>query len=176
MRSLLPIHGRNHRPGGSDPIYPEGTDAIRFNVENGPLSPSNYLHITTTDEVDFTVGYRYTVTASDRIRFFSQGSGSENSDMDLEGPDIFLRGQHSSSQYAQFTLQGSSPQSRLFVTDGSTGGDITIEANGELALVADNADVTINALGDIIMSTLPTSDPGRSGALWNSSGTIKISP
>lgn len=30
--------------------------------------------------------------------------------------------------------------------------------------------------GVIVLQNLPTADPGISGALWNSSGTLKISP
>jgi len=45
------------------------------------------------------------------------------------------------------------------------GGKITI---GGVAL-------TCNAAGNLIATGLPTADPGVVGALWNSSGTLRVS-
>lgn len=38
------------------------------------------------------------------------------------------------------------------------------------------AEVTLDAAGNIVMGSLPASDPGVSGALWNNSGVMNISP
>lgn len=38
-----------------------------------------------------------------------------------------------------------------------------------------NGSITLDVKNNIIMSGLPTGDPGSAGALYNSSGTIKIS-
>lgn len=49
---------------------------------------------------------------------------------------------------------------------GISGGNVTISGGG---------DTTITPDGNIIMSGLPTSDPTVAGALWNDSGTLKVS-
>ena len=48
-------------------------------------------------------------------------------------------------------------------------------ANMALFLAANSTDRMIIRGTNIIMPTLPTSDPGISGALWNDAGTLKIS-
>ena len=63
--------------------------------------------------------------------------------------------------------------------ENSGSGDLNIEASGTGNLIIEQTgtgDIRLDASGNIIFSGLPTSDPGVSGALWNSSGTLKVSP
>ena len=44
-----------------------------------------------------------------------------------------------------------------------------------IEIVSSAGSITLSAGGNIALTGLPTSDPGSAGALYNSSGTIKIS-
>ena len=44
-----------------------------------------------------------------------------------------------------------------------------------IEIVSSAGSITLSAGGNITLTGLPTSDPGSAGALYNSSGTIKIS-
>ena len=44
-----------------------------------------------------------------------------------------------------------------------------------IEIVSSAGSITLSASGNITLTGLPTSDPGSAGALYNSSGTIKIS-
>lgn len=44
-----------------------------------------------------------------------------------------------------------------------------------IEIVSSAGSITLNAGGNITLTGLPTSDPGSAGALYNGSGTIKIS-
>jgi hypothetical protein len=59
------------------------------------------------------------------------------------------------------------------------GRDLIVSANRDVTVGGDR-DVTIAANGgglggNIILTNLPTTDPGITGALWNSAGTLRIS-
>jgi len=58
------MHGRNHRQGGSDPLFPEGEDAIRYNIRN----VGDWLSVETTT-TGFGNGMRF-IADEGQIRFF----------------------------------------------------------------------------------------------------------
>ena len=79
---------------------------------------------------------------------------------------------------------------KLLVADGDSfesvavSGNATLAANGALtvtgAAVGDTKEITFGTSklarsGNNIIATLPTSDPAVAGALWNDSGTLKVS-
>ncbi len=62
------------------------------------------------------------------------------------------------------------------------GGDISIGAGGTLAMTIDSTDQTVTVHQDltvngstVILDSLPTSDPGNDGQLWNNAGNLQIS-
>jgi hypothetical protein len=59
------------------------------------------------------------------------------------------------------------------IIDISSGSNVTVAANGNGVVHADG-DLSLTANNNTFM-TLPTSDPGILGALWNDGGTVKIS-
>ncbi len=66
----------------------------------------------------------------------------------------------------------------LHIENGGSG-DLNIEASGTGNLIIQHTgsgDISIEVgSGNLIVQGLPTSDPGVSGALWNSGGTLMIS-
>ena len=50
--------------------------------------------------------------------------------------------------------------------------DVSGEVKGTSLDINGNADISGNT---VILSNLPTSDPGNAGQLWNDEGTLKIS-
>ena len=67
-------------------------------------------------------------------------------------------------------------QEALFIGRYNVGGDFSslFEIGMGSSSATKNA-FKVTALGDIFMPEIPTSDPGIVGALWNDSGTLKIS-
>lgn len=66
-------------------------------------------------------------------------------------------------------------------SDSGAGGNTNISGGYSDSGAAGNVIITpgetnTGTQGQIIINLLPTSDPGISGALWNSAGTLKISP
>ena len=62
---------------------------------------------------------------------------------------------------------------------GGPNGSIVGTLDGTVNLNIDktgNAVFTLPAGKTLVIKTLPTADPGVSGALWNSAGTVKVSP
>lgn len=74
------------------------------------------------------------------------------------------------------------------IDDGTVGIGISELSSGPISIVADgggpilitglgagNITITINT-GNLIFQSLPTSDPGVSGAVWNNGGVLNVSP
>ena len=79
---------------------------------------------------------------------------------------------------------------KVLVADGDSfesvalSGNATLAANGALtvtgAAVGDTKEIAFGTSklarsGNNVIATLPASDPGVAGALWNDSGTLKVS-
>ena len=68
-----------------------------------------------------------------------------------------------------FTPHGTASSEKISLTNTSG------NANNSILIKSKAGGITLDASGNIILTGLPTSDPGTDGALYNSSGTIKIS-
>ena len=68
-----------------------------------------------------------------------------------------------------FTPHGTAGSEKISLTNTSG------TAANAIEIVSSAGSITLNAGGNITLTSLPTSDPGSAGALYNSSGTIKIS-
>jgi len=54
---------------------------------------------------------------------------------------------------------------------------VAVDISGtDLTFLASTGNLNLNANTNIMMTTLPTSDPGVSGALWNNLGVVMVSP
>jgi hypothetical protein len=85
-------------------------------------------------------------------------------DNGASGPaDVFLEGGHDDGTGGSMYLDSGAAEAGT----GTDGGDIRIRPA---------AGAAGGRHGLIIVTGLPTSDPGVTGALWNNAGTIKISP
>lgn len=51
----------------------------------------------------------------------------------------------------------------------------TSGSNAQITLLHDSGTVVISSDGTVVLPNLPTADPLSPGALWNSSGTLKVS-
>lgn len=56
-----------------------------------------------------------------------------------------------------------------------TGNDVNVAAARDVN-VASDGDTSIDAGGNVLMASLPTIDPGVTGALWNNAGVLNVSP
>ena len=82
-----------------------------------------------------------------------------------------------------YTRNGSDTIVQMGEQDGTSDGAVkywnnTTGAWVESSLVTINPTtglVTINCTNNLVLSNLPTSDPVVAGALWNDSGTLKVS-
>jgi hypothetical protein len=75
-----------------------------------------------------------------------------------------------SQTIASTTITGGAPAFRVGTEKGSGGGtarDMELQTDGVTR-------VTLKAGGAIILSGLPTTNPGVTGQLWNDGGTLKI--
>lgn len=98
----------------------------------------------------------FTVTTKDDINLTSADRTT------ITGDEVFL-----------FGVSGSGNSLSLY-----DDGRVNLYSEGQpLELVAHLSDLNISAGGNVVFTDpLPTSDPGVSGALWNDTGTLKISP
>jgi hypothetical protein len=68
-----------------------------------------------------------------------------------------------------FTPHGTAGSEKISLTNASG------TAANAIEIVSSAGSITLSASGNITLTGLPTSDPGSEGALYNDSGTIKIS-
>jgi hypothetical protein len=151
------IHGRDHAPGGADPI-PFTPGGIQFDTYP---QDGQWLYIETagTDTSPSGFGVEIYDPSGNGINLGASGGG-----------DIELRATGGGATRIRSTDQ-------VDVHDENTtpgGGGVDIQSL--------RSDVTIRTghyftglVGYLILTGLPTSDPGVTGAVWNDSGTLKIS-
>ena len=68
-----------------------------------------------------------------------------------------------------FTPHGTAGSEKISLTNTSG------TAANAIEIVSSAGSITLSASGNITLTGLPKSDPGSAGALYNASGTIKIS-
>ena len=68
-----------------------------------------------------------------------------------------------------FTPHGTAGSEKISLINSSGTSSNAIE------IVCSSGSITLSAGGNIVLTGLPITDPGSAGALYNSSGTIKIS-
>jgi hypothetical protein len=171
----------------------------RYQFDTDPQA-GTWLYVETTGNAGAPHGYGLEVVSEERMHFHSNSS-----DIDIEAPGGQVTVQSISgtgSGFVQIESDGSvntaAENDFATLTDGA-GGQFTVRSGihpilsayegggtefympevgdyvafyGETAtaLKVDRADNAVN------MPSLPTSDPGVSGQLWNSGGTVKVSP
>lgn len=175
------IHARDHEHGGADPTlihYEDVGDAgtgggggIQFDTDP---QVGGYLRITTDgspatlgsnaiyiDNSDPDNGMRIKNDSNSTFVVENDGDGEMSIYDNHAGLNIFSG--------LGIVVQGDGANGVVITTTGS--GDLQITATG-------GTNVVIDAEGsaNIVLLSLPTSDPSVSGAIWNDSGTLKISP
>ena len=72
---------------------------------------------------------------------------------------------------------GSNAANLQFGTGDSPGGNVkvTILGDGNVGIGTADPSKKLHVVGTVMFASLPTSDPGVTGELWNDGGTIKIS-
>jgi hypothetical protein len=144
------MHGLTHRKGGPDPI--PGGDGIQFDIDN----VGGTLRIETED----------TLTGDpdgDAIRVIADTGDIA---LDATGHDIKANAANDLRWFAGRDVTVSADR------------DVFVNTDRDIGLVAD-AEILIHAgvvAGLLKLVGLPTTDPGVSNAVWNDSGTLKISP
>jgi hypothetical protein len=84
-------------------------------------------------------------------------------DLDLNGHAITIGGSPMIDAYGNINSNSVS----------TAGGSAAMRGDGSASF--GNSAVQIDSFGQIILSNLPTTDPGNYGQLWNSGGTLKVS-
>lgn len=176
QRQVLRIHGRTHLPGGSDPIL--GIGGLQYGGDDTPTYGPNNVGDWLSVEAS---GIGGTVNAA--IAFIIDNNGgfyvNDNGDGGININDHGAGG-------VQIQADGSGPINlfneggpiKLETTDEH---EIELQSAGGIALQDTNTDgdggisLEVQVGNFITFAALPTSDPGVSGAIWNSSGTLKIS-
>jgi len=134
--------------------------SINLKADNGSGGLTTYLKIWGQYEVvqglkDIKVGDNVKFVAGDGVdlQIYHDGSNSE------------IRNANGHLKIRNFA----DDSDIIFETDDGSGGNTTY-------LQLDGSEVSTKILTQkVIMSNLPTSDPGNSGQLWNDNGTLKIS-
>lgn len=170
-------HGRRHGPGGSDPLVP---GAIVYDFEN----VGDWLYVTTTG-AGGPNGNGIEFEADSAAMFLHTSGNTGDGTIDIAALNLSPNGGGSPdgsdvNVTASLDFNLLAGQDINIRTDASgdypgTGRDVNVNAARDINTNADG-DVNIDAGGNITMPTLPISDPGLSGALWNDSGTVKVSP
>lgn len=150
------LHAHDHQHGGADPVRitwestgGAGTGGgIQFDIDN----IGGTLRVETTDTLTGLptgVGIRF---ITDSGTFYVSSARDVN--MDAVQDILFFPG-------------------RDFVASANR--DASVTADRDVVLKAAGVSGTPGVDGNIILSALPTSDPGVSGALWNNGGTLMVS-
>lgn len=165
------MHGRDHAPDGADPIPAAAGDGIQFDTDP---QTGVYLWVQTTG-TDPGTGRGINLMSDTAIQV--DGSAvqvyAETDDVEINSVthDVNIGATHNVLATAGHDL--------IWTADR----DASVSSDRDATWAA-HRDVTVQAAfggaagvdGNIILLHLPTSDPGVSGALWNSAGTLKISP
>jgi hypothetical protein len=171
------IHGRDHAPGGADPIPFTPADGIRFDTApqaggylltttEGPLGIRlNATGEGTGSSGDITI---WTSETSDPTAPPGGDAGSIEIFADGGGVDMFTVGGGALNVFTDTDGEGSGSGDLNLGTKGHS--DIVADAGGSIYLRAGH-----HGTGNIVLLFLPTSDPGVTGALWNNGGTLSIS-
>lgn len=133
---------------------------IRYDFPN----TGSWLDVTATGEAPNGVSVDFDVQGDGGFTVFNEGVGGiAFIDQNTAGITIHSTG-------GEVSIESGSPTDVLLIKDGG-GAGVVIEG--------DPSDITIDpgSTGhNLFLGSLPTSDPGLSGAVWNSGGTLMISP
>jgi hypothetical protein len=176
-RAQIGKHGRDHRPDGLDPLT---GGYIAFDVHNS----GDWLAVTTNSTGGFGgAGIQFQALGAFTSMFFKTddlGTG-ELGEFDFQA----------NGAQADFTFRGDrdfnvdvSEDINLNATRtdpwGRTGRDVNISANRDVNIGSvGGGEVNVGAFHTLpagVFITLPNTDPGVSGALWNNSGIVSVSP
>jgi hypothetical protein len=148
------VHGRDHEHGGADPTRIHWEDVggagtgggLQFDVVN----TGGWLSIETTGTSDG-------LPTGDGIAVVADAGDLT---LNAQAQDVTVIAGRDVKEFP----------ARDYVV--SAGRDVTIGADRDLVFRADTDNDTV---GLIILSGLPTTNPGVAGAIWNDAGTLKIS-
>lgn len=183
-------HGRRHAVGGSDPI--PGASGIQFDIAN----IGDWLDVQTTDTGGGGWGIRLWSQGDGGFGIFDTDAGITIEELGagllqiIGGTGGVLISEGTGAGGISIENLGDAP---LYLQAAGTGGmELEDDAHGSsgidifsrfsgISLTAsrdgDSGDLSLDAInGNILMASLPTSDPGVSGALWNLAGIMQISP
>jgi hypothetical protein len=151
------IHGRDHAPGGADPIPGlGGGGGIQFDTDN----QGGFLYVQTND-IDTAgsgVGLCLFDDSGGGIQVQASGGGSVEV-RTTGGGDTIIR------STGTVRVQDENTGAGAGVLISSLRSHVTIATGQQLSGTA----------GYLILDGLPTSDPGVPGAVWNDGGTLKVS-
>ena len=94
-------------------------------------------------------------------------------DTDDEGQGVFFSQQYSTADPTSYVRTGAVLGYKQ-TADGSFGGGLKFKIQPTGATAMSEA-MRIDSSGNVIIASIPTSDPSIAGALWSDSGTVKIS-
>jgi hypothetical protein len=130
--------------------------------------------------VDGSTTLRWTDVSGEGTLFSNNLKVTGNSSLTLNGPngllftgdDFTFTGTLTGGDDFSVNIAGG-----LILSAGpSSAAQLAIDTAGTVQMNAGGSTVEIDSSGNIFARPLPTSDPGVSGALWNSGGTVKVSP
>jgi hypothetical protein len=158
----------------------------------GPSGGGIFFNETGGNDIEFDTAGRFVVVAGGKlVRLQASGAQAElfsnhlkvtgNTDLEVHssgaetftGQTFFFQGDHSGSDTLAVDVYGG-----VNITAGLPGfqGQLAINPDGSVQMDTAAAQIKVDTAGNIILTPLPTLDPGVSGAVWNSGGTLKVSP
>jgi hypothetical protein len=153
----------------SDGIIQLGANDVKIRWQNAAHTPSIYGNATTR-VLTISSGNNGTSTcvfAGGNLRL---GDASDSNDLACQGAGNRAR---------NLTFSGSDANQDQFASGNTIlrGGDRTAgtNANGGSLTLRGGAGIGSGVRGQVLITNLPTSDPTVAGAVWNDSGTLKIS-
>jgi len=173
----------------------EASTSGSINIETGNVIEGN----NTPGDINFTTGTCQSITSgsnnSGSINFTTgntgeAGRGIINFNSMWKITEVFPGGGEVTKLSCQYPFgeltgtnrdSGDTPGGDLDIKAGyasgnSNGGNLTLKAGlGSGSGVAGNLKLSLESGGQILIENLPTSDPAVANALWNDSGTLKIS-
>jgi hypothetical protein len=151
---------------------------IRFNVDN----EGGYLDITTNNKDPNGYGFALTDLTNGGILVHGNGGGGVVLEADqANNPGVSLITRGASNSGLDFETHDMNNAGFNFTTNDSGNGGFAVNtlgaSNGGIALTAGAAGgiaLTLSGGGQLLMSGLPTANPGGSHRVWNNGGVLNI--
>lgn len=172
-RAPIGHHGPTHMPDGEDPV--PGIGGLQYGGPDPVYGPENvgaWLNVEASGSESPGATIIFTADGDGGLWLVDNGAGGLNF---VENGPSGISIQNQGTGETDIVDEG---PSGIFLKQTSATGHIALQSHGSGGMTFDDtASAGMNFAGGVYyLNDLPTSDPGVSGQLWNSSGTMKISP